>query len=133
MQKYKVLTSSVGARANKIFKYGDVVDGSNWKHETLQSLIKGKFLEAVEDEGEQPDKTSADENSDDKDPGDGKVIQFPPVDIPPPIPQNKPDIGSISIEELRLKLTVAGHKYKENASKEDLFKICINNKLFSNP
>lgn len=106
MQEYKVITDSVGAKANKIFYYGQIVDGSNWNPDTLKELVKGKFLEPL------------------------KVSEHPatPPDEAPTIPA----IDSVTVDELKLKLKLAGYKFDENTGKEKLYKLCINNKLFSN-
>jgi hypothetical protein len=47
MKKYKVLTSSVGGRRNKIFKAGDIVFENNFPEGNAEQLVKKGFLEKV--------------------------------------------------------------------------------------
>lgn len=49
MAKYKVICLSVGGLGNKIFKSGDIVTDDNFPEGNAQELVKGKYIEPIED------------------------------------------------------------------------------------
>lgn len=62
MNKYKVIALSVAGLGKKIHRSGDVVTESNFEKGKIEALVKGKFLEPIEDKKEKKEESKKEES-----------------------------------------------------------------------
>lgn len=123
-KKYRVIASSVGARGNKVLHHGDEVPADSWKPETAKRLLEEGFIVEINPEKKEPEKT----------PLVPPTKETPTKEIKAPAKSGPtdtmPGIDDILIEDLRIILELSGFKFNPSASKEELFKIYLDNGLY---
>lgn len=107
---YRVIALSVGGIGNKVFRYGDRVSEANFPKERFQEILKGGFLEAIEEEKKIEDKMPLDKGIDES---------F--------MTSEKAAYDEITTKEIKEYLDEKGVSYKSNASKQELHGIYLLN------
>jgi hypothetical protein len=97
MKKYTVISLTVGGLGNKIFKYGDIVNESNFPKGNADVLVEKGFLKPVEE-------------------SETVAAPAPKSDVVP-----APEYSSVTKAELMEKLTADGILFDVRANKETLY------------
>ncbi len=125
MKKYKVISLSVSAPKNKIFKSGAIVSENNWGPGIADNLVRQGFLkeisEDLEETAPEPVPQLEYEEPEQK---PAKIIQKAPPEKTPPA---EPTPGAFTLqtktEEIKKFLIQSGVSFSASASKEVLLEL----------